>query len=35
MEHDVKQEKQSTENGVITKRQIKAKEEELTIAQVA
>jgi hypothetical protein len=33
MEYNVKQEKDSTEN-VITKRQIKAKEEELTIVQV-
>jgi hypothetical protein len=30
----MKQEKQSTENDVTTKRQIKAKEEELTIVQV-
>jgi hypothetical protein len=33
MEHSVKQENESTEN-VITKRQIKTKEEELTIVQV-
>jgi len=33
MEHNVKQEKESTEN-VITKRQIKAKEEEMTVVQV-
>lgn len=33
MELNVKQEKESTEN-VITKRQIKAKEEELTVVQV-
>lgn len=33
MEHNVKQEKEATEN-VVTKRQIKAKEEELTIVQV-
>jgi hypothetical protein len=33
MEHNVKQEKEFTEN-VITKRQIKANEEDLTVVQV-